>query len=197
MQTLTADEMNLAARVARRVSRHWRGVEEDDILSTLYLWLVENMPVVHKYRSEPGGAGKLYVALRREGNKFAAAEQKVRVGRGLRDDNFYTAEKVSLILPFLFEDVPQTVAFENPVTGAAVASSLPEDHNVAAAILADVSGAFYGLPKETQEVLFWRYREGLTLQEISDLAGITPMGAKKRVDRAVQRIVDALAGDRL
>ncbi len=196
-QTLNNDEMALAERVARRVGARWRNVYDDDITSHLYLWLVENLATVLKYRSEPGGAGKLYVALRREGNKFAAEEQKLKVGRGLRDDNFYDTAKVSRILPFIFEDVPQTVAVENPVTGQTYASASPEDHGNAAAILADVSGAFYGLPRETREVLYWRFRDGLTLQEISELAGISKVGAKKRVDRAVQRLSDSLAGDRI
>lgn len=195
--SVTSEEMALAQRVAKRVASRWRSVEQDDIQSTLFLWLVENTPTLAKYRTEPGGAGKLYVALRREANKFAAEEQKLKVGRGLRDDNFYDATRVARILPFIFEDVPQTVSAENPITGQTYASPSPEDHGNAAAILADVSGAFYGLPKETQEVLYWRFRDGLTLQEISELAGISKVGAKKRVDRAVQRLSDSLAGDRI
>jgi RNA polymerase sigma factor (sigma-70 family) len=193
--TITADEIALANRVARRIASRWRAVEEDDIASTLFLWLIENAGTVRKYRDEPGGTGKLYVALRREGNKFAAEEQKLKVGRGLRDDNFYDPARVSRILPYMFEDTPETLVIVNPVTGEP--QFVPNEHGMAQAILADVSGAFHGLPRETKEVLYWRFRDGLTLQEISELEGISKVGAKKRVDRAVQRLSDALAGNRL
>jgi DNA-directed RNA polymerase specialized sigma24 family protein len=64
-------------------------------------------------------------------------------------------------------------------------------------ILADLRGAFYGLNVEVQEVLGWRFRDGLAFEEIGELRNITKDGAKKQCDRAVQRLVDSLSGEKL
>lgn len=193
---LTVEEMRLAERIAKRAAYRWSLVEFDDVQSHLLLWLVEHHPVVDRYRTDPNGAGKLYVALRREASKFAAGEQEARVGRPLREDNHYSPSMVERILPFVFQPWPQTVVAENPVTGE-LSRPIPHKTDVALAILADVSGAFHGLDKPSQEVLKLRFEQDFTFPEISDLLGISEAAATKRVDRAVQRLVNSLAGERL
>lgn len=192
MSSLTPTELGVAERVAKRIGPKWTLVEDDDLLSHLYLWLVQNMAAVERWRTESSGEGKLYVSLRREAAKFCAKEQAARVGRPLNDGNFYDAEKVSRALPFIFEESPETIVLENPVTGETNHSV--GEYGLAQTILADIRGSFYGLNPDVRRVLEWRYRDGLTFEEIGELRDITPQGAKKQVDRAVSRLVDALAG---
>lgn len=192
---LSPDELRLAERVGNRLASKWSAVESDDLISHLYLWLVTNRAVVARWRDDPHGEGKLYVSLRREAAKFCAKEQAVRVGRPITaNDSFYNFDRVSRALPFIFEDSPSTTVAVNPVTGAP--SSLPNESGLAMTILADVRGVFYGLSREQQEVLTWYYRDGLAYEEIGELRNITKDGAKKQCDRAVQRIVSALSGDK-
>lgn len=191
---LHPSELRTAERVAKRLGSKWSAVETEDLTSHLYLWLVLNRDAVARWRAEEAGEGKLYVALRREASKYCAREQAVRVGRPISSgDGFYSFDRVARALPFIFEDTPSTTVAVNPVTGAP--QHAPAEYGAAITILADIRGTFYGLPRESQQVLAWRYRDGLSYEEIGELRGITKDGAKKQCDRAVQRIVDALAGD--
>lgn len=191
---VTEAEMKLAEKVAWRIGSKWSAVEIDDLQQHLFLWLVQNTKALERWRTEPGNNGKLYVSLRREAAKYCAREQAARIGQPLVTDNFYTTDLVTRALPFIFEDTPQTVVAENPVTGK------PNDHstdyNLAVTILTDIRQMFYGLNPEVKQVLGWRFCDGLTFEEIGELKGITKDGGKKAVDRGVQRLVDALAGNR-
>ncbi len=188
-------ELRVAEKVAQRVGSRWANVEVDDLTSHLYLWLVENTDAVTRWRSLPSGGANLYVSLRREAAKYCARETAARVGRPLNADNFYTPELLSRALPYLFEDVPQTTLVVNPVSGQAVAPAY--DFNEAVTIMADIRGTFYGLNPQVREVLEWRFRDGLTYEEIGELRNVTKDGALKQVNRAVQRLADALSGERL
>lgn len=190
---LDPTELRQAERVAQRIGSKWTMVEVDDLTSHLYLWLVQNIKAVERWRVEDS-EGKLYVALRREAAKFCAKEQASRVGQPIQAVNFYSADMLDRALPFIFEDTPQTTVNENPVTGQA--QSVPSEFDNAVAILADIRGAFYGLNREIRQVLEWRYKDGLTFEEIGELRGITKDGAKKQVDRALARLTDSLAGER-
>lgn len=194
---ITPSEMRVAERVGRRAASRWTAADPDDVTSHLYLWICQNTAPVDRWRNEPGGEAKLFVALRREAAKFCAREQQVQVGRPIRADNFYTVDMLTRALPFAFEDTPETLVQENPVTGQTNYSGGSEDFGNAAAILADIRGGLYGLNREIREVLELRFRDGLTLEEIGELAGMSKVGAKKRVDRALERLCDALSGEKL
>ena len=192
---ITERELKLAEKVAYRVGSKWSAVEQDDLQQHLFLWCVENARHLERWRAEPGDNGKLYVSLRREAARYCAREQAARVGRPIHADNFYTAALVERALPFVFEDTPQTQVAVNPVTGQPEA--VGAEHDLALTILTDIRGTYYGLNPELQQVLGWRFRDGLTFEEIGELKNITKDGAKKSVDRAIARLVDSLAGERL
>jgi DNA-directed RNA polymerase specialized sigma24 family protein len=192
--TVLESELKLAAKVGWRVGSRWSAVEIDDLQQHLYLWMVENERNLKRWREQPGDNGALYVSLRREAAKFCAREQAARVGRPIDADNYYKPDMVERALPFIFEDIPQTTVNVNPVTGEP--TSAPSDHDLALTILTDIKQAYWGLNPEIQKVLAWRFRDGLTFEEIGELKGITKDGGKKSVDRGVQRLVDALAGEK-
>ncbi len=191
---LTPNEYRLANLIATRTSQRWRSVELDEIKSTLYLWLMENFATVERYRIEEAGEAKLFTAMQREANKFSAAEQQIKVGRGLRDDNEYSLEQVMRLLPYMFQDWPQSVVKENPVTNQTYATANPEKYGNALAMLLDVKTQFERLSKGPQNMIRMRYELELTLKEMSDLLEISEMAVKKRLDRALKYLVDALAG---
>lgn len=191
---LEPEELKLAEKVAIRIGSKWSAVEVDDLTSHLYLWLLNNIKSVERWRDETGD-GKLYVSLRREAAKFCAKEQAAAVGRPITAGNFYSPELLDRALPYIFEESPQTVVAVNPVTGRAEQPS--SETGLAMAILTDIRTGFHGLNKELQEVLAWRYRDGLTLEEIGELRNLTKAGAGKSVERALSRLADSLAGDPL
>lgn len=186
-------ELQLAETVASFVGSRWKLVEVDDVTSHLYLWLCQNERHVAAWRAEGQGEGKLFVAMRREANKYAANETAARVGRPLTSTPMYPRDVVERALPFIFEDIPQTSVTVNPVTGQP--DYLPHEFDVAIAVLFDIKGAFYGLPPRVREILEWKFRDGLTNAEIGALRNITKDGARKQIARALDRLVDALGSD--
>lgn len=192
---LDASELRTAERVAYRIGSKWSAVEVDDLTSHLFLWCLTNVKALERWREDPAGEGKLYVSLRREAAKFCAKEQAARVGQPIQQGNFYSPALLERALPYIFEATPQTVVAENPVTGEP--QHVPSNFNDAVAILADIRGSFYGLNREVRQVLEWRFRDGLTFEEIGDLNKVTKDGAKKQVERAIRRLADALAGEKV
>jgi RNA polymerase sigma factor (sigma-70 family) len=190
------DEIRTAREVAHRIGSRWSQVEIDDLTSHLFLWLVEHTKTLDRWRGETGGKGKLYVTLKREALKFCARETATKVGRPIDADNFYTEDVIERALPFIFEAWPETQVKQNPHTGQAQGHK-PHEYGSALAILADISGTFYGLPNDLREVLEWRYRDGLGLDEIANLKEITKEGARQMVLRGIRRMKDKLAGERL
>lgn len=191
---ITPNELKLAEKVAARIGSKWSAVEIDDLTGHLYLWLVKNLRHLEKWRLEEGD-GKLYVSLRSEAAKYCAKEQAAAVGRPISEGNFYTPALLERALPYIFEDIPQTTVRVNPVTEAP--ESYQGEPNLALTILTDIKSGFYGLHRKLQEEIEWYYRDGLTYEEIGELRGLTKDGAKKRIDKAVSRLSDKLAGEPL
>lgn len=176
--TLTKEEMAVARRVARRSASQWVSVERDDIEQHLMLWMLENARHLDRWRFEPGD-GKLYVALRREAGRFCAKETGHAVKADLDDGNRYTVRVVERVLPFLWE-----------MDGIDRAPG-----GEAAAVLADLSGSYFGMAKADQDVIAWRYRDQLTYADLGSRLDVGEDGARKRVKRAVERLTGRLGGE--
>lgn len=195
MSEPTADELRLAANIARKYGARWSSVEVEDVQSVLYLWLCEHMPKVERWRAEPNGKGKLLVTLKREALKFCTRETAARQGQPLNRENFYNEAMLERALPFVFEAWPETTVRQNPTTGQAL--DRPFEFSNALTIMADISGAFHGLPADMKELLELRFRDGLTFDEIGELRGSSKQGAQQLIQRCIKRLCDSLAGERL
>lgn len=192
----TNHELSLAVKLGKRAAFKWSSVEADDVVSQLNLWLCEHYDTVVRWRDEEHGEAKLFVSLRREAARFCAKEQEAVIGRPLRQDNFYTVDLLERAMPYIFEEIPQTVVAENPVSGATAAVGSPSDFGNAVVIISEIRGSFHGLAREVRTVLEYRFRDGLTFEQIGELLGMSKVGAKKRVDRALSRLSDSLSGVR-
>lgn len=162
------------------------------------LWMCEHQTQLTRWREEEGGKGKLHVALNREAAKYSTKEQSYSNGGTLHYDQQYTVKQIEAAMPFLWEfthsGVQRSVA-EHPTTGAPVGVTAPlsgQTFDDAIAILADISSGYYKLPKNDQEVLRLRFREDFTFRKIGKTLEITEDAARKRVDRAVERLWDGL-----
>lgn len=187
---LTKAEMEAAKNTAWRIGSKWSAVENEDLESTLLLWMLKHIGKVQKWREDPRGKGALYVTLKREALRYCTKETAARNGVPLDRGRFYNVEMLERTLPFIFEAWPQTMVREHPNSGRPL--DRPVDSGNAVAILADVTGAFYGLPKDMIEVLEYRFRDGLQLAEIAELKGVTVEGARHIIARAIKRLSDSL-----
>lgn len=196
--TITDHEIALARRIARRSASKWSLVEYDDLASELVLWLFEHGDTVTRYR-EAEAEGKLFVALRRQASKYCARVQAERSGGALATDSQWTTGQIQRALPFIFEDIPQslvqTVAyrgdngepFEVPLNYSGT-------HSEALALVTDLRAAFYEMPEEVKETITLHFRDGMSFAEMGRLTGLTREASRKRVQRAVTRLRAFLDG---
>lgn len=188
-QLISDHELTLAKKVAYKTAQRWNYIEGEDLASELTLWLFENSEQVGRYRSDEGGEGKLFVALRRQASKYCARETRERTGQPLDYHAEYSLDQVERALPYVFEDTPQSVVTVDPHTGEPIGTS---SNGLAQAVMADIKGAFADLPKEVQLVLSLKFRDGLTYSEIASLTDTSIASAQRRVKRAVVRMRDGL-----
>lgn len=188
---ITDEEISVARNVGVNVGRKWHAVEVDDLQQECILWLYENQGMVTKYRDDEGGRGKLIVALKRFALNYALREQAHANGRQVDDE--YPLQVIENALPFVFEDTPVTAVPTHPLTERALVA-IPE-HGLATAIVTDLKGAFAAQGGDVKTLLTWRFRDGLSYEQIGDLLGISDRGAQKRVKKAVKRLYTHLGGD--
>ena len=187
---LTKAEMEAAKNTAWRIGSKWSAVENEDLESHLVLWMLKHIEKLGKWRAEPKGKGALYVSLKREALRYCTRETAARNGVPIDRPHFYNVAMLERAMPFVFEAWPETMVAQDPNNGRSLGR--PFSSGDALAIMADISGAFYGLPREMIEVLELRFRDGLTFKEISEIKGVTQEGARYMVDRALKRLSDTL-----
>lgn len=186
---LNSKELMLAEAVSKNVANKWQSIEQEDLQQHLFLWMCEHLPQVERFRADEGD-GRLYVSLRNEALRYAVKETQASVNRPINEDDFYTFDIVKKAIPFIFQTNVETIAQVNPVTGEAI-------HKVAEpglglAIMVDLKMAFQELDGDDKRVLRWRYDNDLTFDDLAVLLGITRDGAKKKVDRALMRLLNYL-----
>jgi RNA polymerase sigma factor (sigma-70 family) len=179
---ITEQELTLAKKVAASTARKWRHVNREDLTQELTLWLFEHEAQVERYRAEDAD-GKLFVALRREAAKWAARETRAVTGKTLEADYEYSVEQVRRAMPFVFEDIPQTVTEDGTV-----------EHSRALMVMTDFKNAFRDQPVDVQAVLTAHYRDGLTEAELARRFGVSQPTVNRRLKRAVERVWRTLNG---
>ena len=187
---VTDKELDIARAVGYRVAQSWQPMEIEDVQSSLVLWLFEHEGVVERYRDSEDGEKKLVFSLRREATRFCYKEKNARTGGTVGVELSYNLSQLQRALPFIFEDVPQTVAFEFDAGRSTYSGS----HGSAVDVLVDIRSAFKTLPARMVEVLTLRYRDGLSYLDIGNLIGLSDRGAKNRVTKAVRTLHETLSG---
>jgi DNA-directed RNA polymerase specialized sigma24 family protein len=185
---ITSDEFALAERTARTVAPKWTGVDVDDIIAALYLWLVENHGYVVAYRSDPHGVAKLVTALTREGHAACATEY--RHAHHLADQTWYTAQQLEKLLPHAWDLTgwPQSSVYHpsgRPDTSA----------ETVLVMLGDVASGLARLPADDRRLLALRYRDDASYADVATEFAISTEAARKRCGRALDRLHHLLGGD--
>lgn len=192
-------ELSLARRIARRSAGKWSLVEYDDLASELALWLFEHQDTVARYREEEHGEAKLFVALRRVASKYCARVQSERSGGPLAVDSQWTLGQIERALPFIFEDIPQSVVSTVSYTSEdgepfEVALNYSGAHSEALTLVTDLRIAFFEMPAEVKETIALHFRDGMSFAEMGRLTGLSREASRKRVKRSVTRMRDFLSG---
>ena len=56
----------------------------------------------------------------------------------------------------------------------------------------DLINAIVGLPVKSREVILLKYQQGMNMEEIAQVLGISPTAVSKRLDKAYARLRTAL-----
>lgn len=195
MYKITLEDVDLAKRVARRVASQWSLVELEDLTSELTVWLYENNEVVSRYRKEPEGEGKLFVALRRFATKYCAVEQATRQGAPLDFSAKYSIASIERALKVLFDEFPTSLgSVVHPQSGHALSQWDPEIET-ARAVLMDTRSAFERLIEVEQVLVIARFQLDMTYRELAEMDGSTPTGVRKKLRRALRRMQQFMEGE--
>lgn len=189
----TDREFRAAAQTAKRVASIGRGfVEPDDVEAHLRLWMWENRDRIKEWRDEGKPAAYLRGALYKRALDYLSKERRLRTGAGENDLQFYTPPLIKELLADVF-DREGWVPAADP--SAARSPHRPSEGSHRLASLTDVAQAIGTLPPADQACLRDVYADGgLPWPVVASLWETSESGARKRVDRIVERLMDKLGG---
>lgn len=190
------DEQVLRAcrRAAQRVSRiNKRYVEIGDVQSELYVWVAKHSQAVTDWLEQGSyGMNKLNVALFRAGHRYASKERARLTGCQLSDFYWYTPGAIEELLPEVWQ-VSNWVLAASGEQGRSHRD--PAEGGNRLAMLIDVAWAVSTLAADEQQILRDRYEAGLYFDAIAAQLGLTDEGARKRVERLLDKLVERLGGE--
>lgn len=94
---LTPEVMLSARRIGRDVARRWSGVDADDVVCALNLWLVAHREHLRRWMTDGGPAmhrNFLTTSLYREARRFCQSESSALGRRHIPDSHRYTEDEV-------------------------------------------------------------------------------------------------------
>jgi DNA-directed RNA polymerase specialized sigma24 family protein len=194
-EVFTDKVMRACRRNANKVaSVNKNYVSSDDIMGEMFLWVAANSKKVDEWVEEGHkGMGKLNTALFRAGHRYVNKERAQAIGGQLSDMYWYTVPVVEDLLTDVWKYIDW---LPSPSFEYERSQSRPSEGNNRTAMMIDVAGAVTALPKEDQEILRDRYSDGGSyIDAIAAKLEITPDGARKRIDRILNRIVEKLGGE--
>lgn len=195
---IVEENMELASKLASKVSPQWELIQREEIEAHLWEWLCKNTAYLIKWKNQtmlknaelllkgedPVGDGRPYVSMNREANKFCAEETKNRSKHmDLNNDNHYTPAIVYRAMNNLFTYDFTTHYMQGTDDGKLFNT------------MYDIMNAFHGLNYKDKDVLEMKYKYNKSMEDMTIELGITESAVEKRIERAVNRLYDKLAGE--
>lgn len=204
---------NIIQRLTAIYCRKVRSIEQEDLSQTIYLHFVENYEKINKWRNDCGIKAedilenqekiskdkldiyypKVFNELKSAAIKFINKEVKHVYKGKVIDDHFYNEEKVRAALPYIWQITPSEEYQVHPQTGQ-VLKHKSSNQGLALAIMADISGAYYGLKKSEQELLELHFNKGLTYKFIAEVLNTTEDAIRQRIKRTIEKMLRKLSG---
>jgi hypothetical protein len=184
--------INQTAASTHRAYNAW--VSFPDVAGHLWLWAVDNEDRVEDYLAREDGERIVRSILSKEARTYAIKERAVSSGYTPEDLTWYSPNMIRRILPDVFdhEDWQSFQSSGNEVKSKPVASATGDR----LASILDVKKGVNSLPEDTVFILREHYGRGISIDTLADELEILPDTLRKRLDRAVYAIRDALGGPR-
>lgn len=174
-------------------------IDRQDISQELWLWFASRPNKLKDWYDnfEPKDRDKLVAkSLRNAALKFCTREKARMSGYEIADNFYYQPQIIEEFLPYVLTNSYMIPAGVNDVNYKPDRNSVAES-NTWLAVRADISEAFDSIEERHQNVLRLRFNSlNTTFEEVGNELNISPDAARKRVDRAIQAMIDELGGKR-
>lgn len=192
------ENMELASKLASKISPQWELIQREEVEAHLWEWLCKNTEYLIKWKNqtmlknaerllndeEPVGDGRPYVSMNREANKYCAEETKRRANReSLNNDNHYSTAIVYRALKDLFTYDFTTHHMQGTDEGKLFNTMF------------DIMNAFHGLNYKDKDIIEMKYKYNKSMDHMMDELSLSSTAVEKRIERAVNRLYDRLAGE--
>ena len=193
------DYSTIVSLISYEYSKRYRMIDRQDISQELWLWFATRPNKLRDWYDnfESKDRDKLVAkSLRNAALKFCTKEKAKSAGYEVTDNFYYQPQIIEEFLPYILNDSYMLPIGVNDVNYKPDRNSVAES-NTWLAVRADISEAFETVEERHQNVLRLRYNSiNTTLEQVGSELNISPDAARKRVDRAIQAMIDELGGKR-
>jgi RNA polymerase sigma factor (sigma-70 family) len=193
------DYSTIVSLISYEYSKRYRMIDRQDISQELWLWFATRPNKLRDWYDnfESKDRDKLVAkSLRNAALKFCTKEKAKSAGYEVTDNFYYQPQIIEEFLPYILNDSYMLPVGVNDVNYKPDRNSVAES-NTWLAVRADISEAFETVEERHQNVLRLRYNSiNTTLEQVGSELNISPDAARKRVDRAIQAMIDELGGKR-
>lgn len=182
-------------RIATSLKRQYPQVQRDDIVQEMYVWALERQRKIVEYQNKGDDGDKmLHTSLRRAGWAFCAHEKAQIMGYEPEDQFAYSIQILETLIPDVL-DRESWLPFVSQGEASEVPSQADPAHgNTRLAMLCDVSASLEAGSDADKVLIFRRFINGETYQQMADADGITDEAARRRVMRVLERMQKRLGG---
>ena len=189
----------IVSLISYEYSKRYRMIDRQDISQELWLWFASRPNKLRDWYDnfESKDRDKLVAkSLRNAALKFCTREKAKVSGYEISDNFYYQPQIIEEFLPYILNDSYMLPIGVNDVNYKPDRNSIAEG-NTWLAVRADISEAFKTIEERHQNVLRLRYNSlNVTLEQVGSELNISSDAARKRVDRAIQAMIDELGGKR-
>lgn len=187
---------DMMIQIAGEFGRRYPMVAVDDLQQEMYLWFVTHPRKFKEWLDldEKDRSKLLAKSLRNQCLKFCEKEKARTLGYELTDLYYYDTSVIETFLPSII-----TESYEMPVKaknlGLKTGKQEIQDGMNWLALRADIAKGYYNLSEAKQEILKIRFaNENADWKEIAEQLKTTPDGARMKVRRAINSIIQHIGG---
>lgn len=189
----------VAANLAYR--RHNNGIILDraDIRQELFIWAWKRKDKLFGWLDEAQdehdqrrGWKATVKTLQRQADKLCRIERARRIGYETRDEAYYPKGMISMLLPHIW-DVVEDIGQQHE-EGPKPPSNPSEGGNRITSLF-DVQRAVAQLEPEERELIEFRYRDEIILDDLASHYEVSRTTVDRRIERALDKLVELLGGE--
>jgi len=193
------DASDVANNVARNVHRKYHTYfDVADVRQELYLWIFKRKDKVQEWLSFEmgtqeyrGGVKQLGKTLTRQADRYCRKMKAQKLGYEMRDEQFYSSATLSELLPYVWEDVVDTIEANKPrVSGGGA----PAEGGTYVVQLIDVRKNLHRLQRYDQDILEFKFRDQMSFKDLAEVLDCSDTTAHRKVEGALRRLTHLLGG---